>query len=684
MMSGWSLIPHIRLLANENMTALIAEGTSLHMTDMTVRKSLSVSQRLGTLAGAALIGFGTMMGIGWYENITVRKALDRANEIQASVDYINEMRTANLTLILAAMDTIVDRDSKVVTPERLKLMNDSIAQLSSGASQMRLLADEMNAAALVSNYDGNVAALKQSILGDLKNAVETGAPAAAFDQLDDAIDSGGDKLTTTLDKLAIDGGAIAKKRIEQANAISEDAVYIQIGLGIIAMLCMAGLQYIHGGSIRRGIESVRASMQRITNGDLDSPVPATQRGDEIGDMARAAEGFRQAAIDKRALEQRSESERQQSDAERRSRDAAKLADTEALNTAVTALGQGLKRLAAGDVTATIANAFKPELEGLRADFNQTTATLRQTMTEITRNGTSIQANGRQMRSAADDLAKRTEQQAASLEQTSAALDQITTTVRNATNRAESVGQMVAHTRENTAKSDIVVNDAMAAMERIETASREIGQIINVIDEIAFQTNLLALNAGVEAARAGEAGKGFAVVAQEVRELAVRAANAAKDIKTLIGKSGAEVKTGGELVTAAGQALREIGEDVSRIDEHVKSIVTSAREQSVGLNEINTAISQMDQVTQKNAAMVEETNAASHTLATDADHLIQLIGTFNIGEGMNARHTPREASAASHPKSSPARALIGKVAGAFSGGSAARAMAAPAGDNWEEF
>jgi methyl-accepting chemotaxis protein len=654
------------------------------MTDMTVRKSLSVSQRLGTLAGAAFIGFGAMMAVGWYENTVVRGALDRANEIQASVDYINEMRTANLTLILAAMDTIVDRDDKVVDPERLKLMNDSLGKLSSGSKEMRLLADEMNASALVSGYDADVAHLKQSITIDLKAAVESGASDSEFDKLDDTIDKGGDKLIDTLDKLAMDGGGIAKKRVAQANEISQHAVYIQIGLGIIALLCMATLQYIHGGSIRRGIDAVRKSMQQITNGDLDSDVPATDRGDEIGDMARAAQGFRIAAIEKRALEMSSESERQQTDAERRSRDAAKLADTEALNTTVSLLGQGLKRLAAGDVTVTIDQPFKQELESLRSDFNQTTATLRQAMTDIAQNGSSIQANSRQMRSAADDLAKRTEQQAASLEQTSAALNQITSSVRNATDRSESVGKMVAHTRQNTTKSDIVVTDAMAAMERIEGASREIGMIINVIDEIAFQTNLLALNAGVEAARAGEAGKGFAVVAQEVRELAGRAAGAAKDIKTLIGKSGAEVKIGGELVTAAGQALREIGEDVSRIDEHVKSIVTSAREQSVGLNEINTAISQMDQVTQKNAAMVEETNAASHTLATDADNLIQLIKTFKIGEGMNARHTPREASAASHPKSSPARALMGKVAGAFSGGGAARNMAAPAGDNWEEF
>lgn len=654
------------------------------MTSHAIRKTLSVSQRLWTLGGAALIGFGSMVGVGWYENARVDRALQRANDIQDSVDRINEMRISNLTLILAAMDTIVDRGDKTIAPDRMALMNKTIETLKSGSKDMAVVAGELNAGALLSSYDADVAALQKAITVDLKAAVEAGAPDEAFDKLDDAIDGGGDKLSTTLDKLAKDGGDVAELRVNQANEISANALLIQIGLGFFAIVAMALLQYIHGGSIRRGIEAVRSSMVRIMQGDLQSQVPATERGDEIGEMARAAESFRQAAIDKQNLESRTEGERRQSEAERREREALKLADAEALNAAVEDLGQGLNRLARGDVTVTLDRPFKAELERLRNDFNQTTEHLRKAMRDITANSTSIQANSRQMSSAADDLAKRTEQQAASLEETSASLDEITATVRSATGRAEEVGHMVAHTRENTEKSDLVVTQAMAAMERIEGASREIGQIINVIDEIAFQTNLLALNAGVEAARAGEAGKGFAVVAQEVRELAGRAAGAAKDIKALITKSGAEVKTGGELVTAAGEALRQIGEDVLRIDEHVKSIVTSAREQSTGLHEINTAISQMDQVTQKNAAMVEETNAASHTLATDADNLIRLVGQFQIGEGMNARSTPREASAASHPKPSPARSLIGKVAGAFSGGAAARAMAAPAGDNWEEF
>ena len=654
------------------------------MTNSSIRKSLSVSQRLWTLGGAAFIGFGAMLAVGWYENVRVDASLRNASEIRSSVDQIDEMRVANLTLVLAAMDVIVDKDDKAVPSERMKVIGDSLTALTSGSKDMKLLADEMQAGDLLKSYDADLAEMGKAIQVDLIALVQKGAPEAEFEKMDDKIDTAGEKLIATLDKLTADGIVFARERIETANAISQEALVLQVGFGIFAILVMAVLQYVHGGSIRRGIAAVRESMHRIMNGDLASDVPEKSRGDEIGEMARAADSFRIAAIEKRNLEAQSQSDRQRSDAETREREAAKLADAEALNTAVTALGRGLTRLSEGDVTVTIDQPFREELERLRRDFNQTTATLRKAMGDIATNSSSIEANSHQMRAAADDLAKRTEQQAASLEETSAALDQITATVRNATNRAEEVGHVVTHTRQSAEKSDIVVGDAMAAMQRIENASSEIGKIINVIDEIAFQTNLLALNAGVEAARAGEAGKGFAVVAQEVRELAGRAAGAAKDIKTLIGKSGAEVKIGSELVTSAGEALRQIGEDVLRIDEHVKSIVTSAREQSVGLNEINTAISQMDQATQKNAAMVEETNAASHTLATDAENLTQLVKQFKIGEGMNARQTPREATATSHSRPFPARSLMGKVAGAFNGGSAARAIASPAGDNWEEF
>ncbi len=229
------------------------------------------------------------------------------------------------------------------------------------------------------------------------------------------------------------------------------------------------------------------------------------------------------------------------------------------------------------------------------------------------------------------------------------------------------------------------------MGRIEESSGQISSIIGVIDDIAFQTNLLALNAGVEAARAGEAGKGFAVVAQEVRELAQRSANAAKEIKDLVGKSSIEVGTGVRLVRETGEALRAIESHIVTINQHMDSIATSSREQSVGLSEVNTAVNQMDQVTQQNAAMVEEANAAGATLATEAGRLRELIGQFQLGQNAASanpvsalRQTAAvmAASPRSAPAASPARSMVGKIAKAF-GGRGGAATAADA-DSWEEF
>lgn len=241
--------------------------------------------------------------------------------------------------------------------------------------------------------------------------------------------------------------------------------------------------------------------------------------------------------------------------------------------------------------------------------------------------------------------------------------------------------MVGSAKTGAEKSGMVVKNAISAMEKIEDSSRQISQIISVIDDIAFQTNLLALNAGVEAARAGDAGKGFAVVAQEVRELAQRSANAAKEIKTLIETSSTHVGAGVSLVNETGTALGEIESQVGKINDLVQSIVTGAREQSTALIEINTAINQMDQMTQQNAAMVEETNAATQGLSGEAVKLEGLVRRFTT-DGSASHTTPVAASTTSKPAQSPARALGAKVASAFGfGGGAATAAKEEA---WSEF
>lgn len=310
------------------------------------------------------------------------------------------------------------------------------------------------------------------------------------------------------------------------------------------------------------------------------------------------------------------------------------------------LAAALQCLASGDLTQQLSAPFLPLLEKLRLDFNGATSKLRAAMETVAQNAGAIAAASNEIRVASDDLSHRTEQQAASVEETAAALEEITTTVSDSSNRAHEAGQLVRKTKENAERSGLVVRQAIDAMSKIETSASEIANIIGVIDEIAFQTNLLALNAGVEAARAGEAGKGFAVVAQEVRELAQRSAKAAKEIKDLIGTSNGHVKNGVALVGETGKVLEEIVGQVVQVDSNVGAIVEASREQSTGLKEINTAVNSMDQGTQRNAAMVEETSAAAHGLAREADALFLLLSQFNIGGTQTSRHFA--------PQSSPMR------------------------------
>ena len=358
---------------------------------------------------------------------------------------------------------------------------------------------------------------------------------------------------------------------------------------------------------------------------------------------------------------------------------------------VETLSACLHELAAGDLNQRIDAPFIPELEKLRVDFNAASQRLKAAMLTVADNAQVISANSNEIRHSADDLARRTEQQAASVEETAAALEQITTTVADSSRRAEGAGTLVARTTAHAERSGETVREAIGAMDQIETSAHEISNIIGVIDQIAFQTNLLALNAGVEAARAGEAGKGFAVVAQEVRELAQSSATAAKEIKALISASSAHVANGVALVSKAGSALQEIASSVGEINTDVDAIVKAMREQSLALGNINQSINMVDQGTQKNAAMVEEQTAASHSLAHEAEALFALLAQFRLGTPPAAAGAapPRAArpSAApairTSPKAAPAKPLptpVRTVAPRL----AAASAAAVAQDNWEEF
>ncbi|MDR6758554.1 methyl-accepting chemotaxis protein [Mycoplana sp. BE70] len=408
----------------------------------------------------------------------------------------------------------------------------------------------------------------------------------------------------------------------RSNAVSM-AGMLALGAAAIVLVAFAIVR-----SVVRPIARLKAAMQAIAEEDVSSDVPETGRRDEIGEMAKVVSVLRDTVRERAELriregEQQRHLDAERSEVERRQKD---VSQTQA--DAMETVGAALERLASGDLSATI-GAISPEYAKLRDDFNQAARALDEVIGAIAHSTDVVHGSAGGIAEAAGNLSHRTEQQAASLEETAAALDEITAAVRSASDRAGEASRMVAQTKESAGRSGAIVRDAVSAMGRIEEASNRIGQIIGVIDEIAFQTNLLALNAGVEAARAGEAGRGFAVVAQEVRELAQRSANAAKEIKGLISNSATEVGNGVALVRSTGEALTEIEQLVNQVNDQVQSIATAAREQAVGLAEVNTAVNQMDQMTQQNAAMVEETNAAGQTLTQESNQLRALLQNFQL-------------------------------------------------------
>ncbi|MBV9076932.1 MAG: HAMP domain-containing protein [Methylobacteriaceae bacterium] len=375
------------------------------------------------------------------------------------------------------------------------------------------------------------------------------------------------------------------------------------------------------------LSALAQTLAQLAGGDTEANVPYTTGRNEIGAMARAVQVFKETQAERLALEGRSAAARAQADRERELNEASRLATAREQEQVVRSLAHGLEHLAAGKLDVRLTEPFPAASAKLREDFNAAMGTLQGAMDAVIGAARSVQAGTDEIRQATDDLSQRTERQAASLEQTAAALDEVTAAVRATADGAKEVRQMVATARNDAQSSGEVVQGAVGAMSDIKQSAQQITQIISVIDEIAFQTNLLALNAGVEAARAGEAGRGFAVVAQEVRALAQRSAEAAKDIKGLIQSSSDQVETGADRVERAGLALQRIMEHVAAIDARVEEIAASAREQATGLAEVNTAVNDMDQATQQNAAMVEETTAASEALARTADELARLVSRF---------------------------------------------------------
>lgn len=382
--------------------------------------------------------------------------------------------------------------------------------------------------------------------------------------------------------------------------------------------------------IQKPIGSLLKEVGRLSEGDYEQQVEGQKRKDEVGALAISLDLFRNKLAEGRSIASGAERQRLEAEEQRSQTEAERHAVSETQRKVVLALGKGLQQLADGNLSHRIEEVFPGSYEELRDHFNSAVDSLESTVQRLNVTVDTLNAGTREISRSSDHLSKRTEQQAASLEETTAALGEIAGKLNESASNAQLAASKVKAACAKAEHSGEVVQKAISAMEGIEDSSRKVGQIIGVIDEIAFQTNLLALNAGVEAARAGEAGKGFAVVAQEVRELAQRSANAAREIKALISASNQQVEQGVTLVGETGVSLDQIAEQVQAIDSLMQEISRATGEQASGLREINTAVNYMDQATQQNAAMVEETTAASAVLNGEANTLSQMISRFVVG------------------------------------------------------
>jgi methyl-accepting chemotaxis protein len=427
---------------------------------------------------------------------------------------------------------------------------------------------------------------------------------------------------------------VARRSVAQDAAFRQGTASLAVGCAVATVLSVI-MGWLLTQAIATPISGMTGAMDRLAAGDNAVDVPSIGRKDEVGRMAAAVQSFKEAAVEKRRLETEAEARRREIEAEREKAELERARVSREQAEVVDHLAAGLERLSAGVLTSRLDQPFAPAYEKLRSDFNAAMAQLQAAIRVVAANAQAIRASSEEISHASDDLSRRTEQQAASLEETAAALDEITTTVRRTAEGAGRARDAVATARADADHSGAVVRDAVSAMSEIEASAQKISQIIGVIDEIAFQTNLLALNAGVEAARAGEAGKGFAVVASEVRALAQRSAEAAKEIKALIMASSNQVERGVKLVGETGKVLERIAVQVSEISGVVSDIAASAEEQASGLAQVNVAVNQMDQVTQQNAAMVEESTAASHALSGEADAMAREVARFVLGEAGGA-------------------------------------------------
>jgi methyl-accepting chemotaxis protein len=449
---------------------------------------------------------------------------------------------------------------------------------------------------------------------------------------------------------------VAKEHTAAQRTWAQRRLWGQLAL-LLATVALSGAMFLLVTRRVTGpLVKIQQAMLKLAAGDFSVVLPGLNRKDEIGDVSNAVERFKVLSAEKARTEAAEAVQRQQVEADRQSQlaraeagaqakiaaERARAADEQ--TQAIKALGTGMAKLSSGDLTFRLTEAFPETYKELKDNFNKTMTELQETIRALTDSAREVTSASVEISTGTTDLSQRTEEQAASLEQTSASMEEISSTVKKNAENAQVANSSASATRDVADRGGQVVAQAVQAMARIEDSSRKISDIIGVIDEIARQTNLLALNAAVEAARAGDAGRGFAVVASEVRSLAQRSSQAAKDIKDLITNSNGQVKDGVELVNRAGASLTEIVDSIKKVAEIIAGIANASNEQAAGIEQVNKALTQMDEVTQQNSALVEENAATAKTLEYQAKAMDERVAFFRIDGGAAGGHPVQPAKA----------------------------------------
>ena len=566
------------------------------------------------IAFAPTIALAALAGVAWVSiNAQKTSAQDLRNVV--NVEMVKSLEMKNIAQRIQDAHgqvymLLTHQAGKIDTGKIEAQTKDVVASFGAIETSLKALEPKMSASQkpLVVKLEKQVDETKSAV--DLVGSMMTADFSAAVSFID-PFEKSYQGMLSTLDQVVQSTQAQTNaqaKASEEHSLATQDSIQTTALITLLLVALMATMAVI---MIRRDVKKIADATETLASGDTRVDLESMERRDEFGAIVKSLEVFRD--NEARLVEARREQEETR----------------RAVDTVVSSLATALDSLATGDLTHRIKSEFTGGYSKVRDDFNAAMHKLEDTLRVIWQVMYNVQSGTAEISRASDDLSRRTEHQAATLEETAATIDNITATVKKTAEGAVNARDAVSTAKADAARTGHVVTDAVSAMHEIEKSAAQIGQIVGVIDEIAFQTNLLALNAGIEAARAGDAGKGFAVVASEVRALSHRSADAAKQIKSLIGTSTTKINQGVGLVVEAGKALDRIVSQVTEINDVVNEITASAQEESNSLAQVNTAVAELDGVTQGNAAMVEEATASSHSLATETENLANLLGRFKV-------------------------------------------------------